>query len=344
MLDQVLELFDIKPDIDLDLMEAGQMPASFAAQAIVNLTEVLERVRPDVVLVQGDTTTAMVGGLAAFYQKIPVGHVEAGLRTRLRYRPFPEEMNRRVLGVLACFHFAPTEGAAKALRCEGVPEDAIFVTGNPVIDALRWISARKPSHEAEQFLDKLGLDADGHSGKALRTFLVTAHRRESFGGPLEGVCTALRALVRRNPDLQVIYPVHLNPKVRKPVFDLLAGEPRIHLTEPLPYEMLVHLMARSYAVLTDSGGLQEEAPALGKPVLVLRSETERPEGVAAGVAKLVGTDPGVIIDEAERLLRDENLYRRMACAVDLYGDGNAARRIVDVLRRNFEHGARLCES
>lgn len=336
MLDQVLDLFDIQPRIDLDLMEEGQSPPSLTARAIGALSDTLKEVRPGVVLVQGDTTTAMVAGLAAFYEKIPLGHVEAGLRTYRRYSPFPEEMNRRLLGALASFHFAPTERAAEALRREGVEEEGIHVTGNTVIDALHWIRGRPPAPETAQFLASLGLSEEGGvSRNGLRTLVVTAHRRESFGKPLADICRALRSIVQRNADVQLVCPVHRNPNVQKTVFDLLSDAPRIHLVDPLPYEALVHLMARSYLILTDSGGLQEEGPALGKPVLVLREKTERPEGVEAGAARLVGTDPAVIVGEAERLLHDPGAYRRMARTVSPYGDGRAAERIVRILRERI---------
>lgn len=352
MLDQVLGLFAIEPDIDLDLMENNQSPASLTARAMTALTEVLERVRPDLIVVQGDTTTAMVAALAAFYQKIPVGHIEAGLRTRNRYSPFPEEINRHLIGVLATYHFAPTRTAADALRAEGVPEDAIFVTGNTVIDALLWVVQQPPSRETRALLERLGIEENGEwkgkdgkwkwengEGDPSSTLqspssillLVTAHRRENFGRPLENICLALREIVRRNPDVQVVYPVHLNPNVREPVYRILNGHDRLHLIEPLPYEPFAHLMKHAYLVLTDSGGIQEEAPALGKPVLVLRRETERPEAVEAGTVKIVGTDADRIIAETERLLYDADEYRRMAHAISPYGDGHAAERIVAAL-------------
>ena len=336
MLDQVLDLFEIKPDLDLGLMEENQTLASLSARVITGLDKVLDSVRPDLVLVQGDTTTAMVAGLAAFYRQIAVGHVEAGLRTLSRYSPFPEEMNRRLLGALATYHFAPTERAAGALRREGISEENIFLTGNPVIDALHWIGGRPPSDTTLRLFDSLGLDNEGDgSQNGLRTLLVTAHRRESFGRPLAEICNALGSLVRGNPDIQIVYPVHLNPNVRRPVFDILGTTPRIHLIDPIPYETLVHLMIRSYLILTDSGGIQEEGPAVGKPVLVLREETERPEGVEAGVARVVGTDSSAIVEEAERLLRDPEAYRRMACTVNPYGDGHAAERIVQIIRERL---------
>lgn len=328
LLDQVLALFEIVPDIDLDLMEDGQTLPALTARALGALGPVLDKVRPDLVLVQGDTTSAMVAGLAAFYERVAVGHVEAGLRTRSRYRPFPEEMNRRLLGVLASYHFAPTEAAAAALRAEGVPAATVFVTGNPVIDALRWVGSRPPSPAAARDLAEL----DRPGGDGLRTVLVTAHRRESFGKPLAEVCEALRVLAARNPGIRIVFPVHPNPSVRDLVRRRLAGAPRVQLVAPLPYETLVHVMARSYMILTDSGGLQEEGPALGKPVLVLRDETERPEAVAAGAARVVGTDRELIVAETERLLHDADAYRAMARAVSPFGDGAAARRIVDIIR------------
>lgn len=328
MLDQVLDLFEIRPDVDLDLMEHDQSLAWLTARAVTGLSEVIEKFGPHVVLVQGDTTSAMAAGLAAFYKRVPVGHVEAGLRTASRYRPFPEEMNRRLLGALATFHFAPTDGAADALRREGVAVDSIFVTGNPVVDALQWILAQQPSPEAAQLLARLGAGGS-------RILLVTAHRRESFGQSLRQICYALSTLVRRNSDIIVVYPVHPNPNVSGVVRDLLGQTARIVLVDPLPYSTLVHVLHRSYMVLTDSGGLQEEGPVLGKPVLVLREETERPEGIEAGVAKLVGTDIDAIVQAAERLLTDGDAYRAMALAVSPYGDGRAATRIVGILRERF---------
>lgn len=334
MLDQVLELFEIKPHLDLNLMEERQSLPSLTARAITAISETLERVHPDLVLVQGDTTTAMIAGLAAFYQQIPVGHVEAGLRTLSRYSPFPEEINRRLLGSLATYHFAPTRRAASALQREGIPEENIFMTGNTVIDALHWISKRPPRVQTLDCLTSLGLASErpaSHNG--FRTLLVTAHRRESFGGPLADVCRAIKSLVQRNPDVRIVYPVHLNPNVRRPVFEILGATPRIHLIDPVPYETLVHLMIRSYLILTDSGGLQEEGPAFGKPVLVLRQDTERPEAVEAGTAKVVGTDSNAIVEEAERLLHDQEAYRQMARVVSPFGDGHAAEHIVEIIRK-----------
>jgi len=343
MLDQVLTLFGIEPDLDLDLMEDDQNPPSLTARGMTALTKVLVRVEPDLVLVQGDTTTAMVAALAAFYQKIPVGHIEAGLRTRNRYSPFPEEINRHLIGVLATYHFAPTATAANALRAEGIPDDALFVAGNTVIDALLWTVSRPPSAQTQALVNRLGIEKLRNrtedpcpsnprvAGDGRRLILVTAHRRENFGSPFENICTALREIARRNPEVRLVYPVHMNPSVREPVYRILNGQERVHLIEPLPYEPFVHLMNHAYLVLTDSGGIQEEAPALGVPVLVMRHETERPEAIEAGTVKLVGTDPQTIIAETEKLLHDETEYRRMAHAVSPYGDGHAAKRIVGII-------------
>lgn len=319
MLDQVLNWFQTEPDYDLDLMQPDQGLAEFATRALPRVSELLREVKPDVVLVQGDTTTVMMAALAAFYERIPVGHVEAGLRTRNRYNPFPEEINRRMAGVLATFHFAPTQRAADALRAEQVPEENIFITGNTVVDAL-LMTLRRPVNL------KLDFSLDGQ-----RVILVTAHRRESFGGPFESICLALRDLAERNPNVEIVYPVHLNPNVRGPAKRVLAGQPRIHLVEPMRYEQFVHLAARAYLILTDSGGIQEEAPALGKPVLVMRETTERSEATEAGTARLVGTERERIVGEAERLLGDDKEYRGMVQTGSPFGDGHAAERIVSVL-------------
>jgi len=319
MLDQVLEWFRIEPDFDLDLMRPGQELAEFTSRALTAVDKVLCEVRPDVVLVQGDTATVMVAALTAFYQRIPVGHVEAGLRTRNRYNPFPEEINRRMTTVLATYHFAPTERAAAALRAEQVSQGDIFITGNTVVDAL-LMTVQRP----------VNLELD-FAPNDRRLILVTAHRRESFGAPFESLCLALRDLVQRNVDIEIIYPVHLNPNVRDPVERILAEQPRIHLLEPLRYEQFVHLMARAYLILTDSGGIQEEAPVLGKPTLVMRETTERPEAIEAGTARLVGTDRHRIVTQAEYLLDDREAYRSMAQAGSPFGDGRAAERIVDIL-------------
>jgi UDP-N-acetylglucosamine 2-epimerase (non-hydrolysing) len=322
MLDQVLDIFDIQPDIDLDLMQPDQSLTDLTARALTGLSQVVEDVQPDVVLIQGDTTTVMVGALAAFYHQVPVGHVEAGLRTGDRYSPFPEEINRRIADALTTFYFAPTETAADALRREGIAEDGIYVTGNTVIDALLWtVDQPEPSE-----IDSLLTNLDGR-----KLILVTAHRRENFGRPFEQICLGLRELARRNQEIAIVYPVHLNPNVQGPVYRILDREERIHLIEPMPYLPFAHLMNRASIVLTDSGGIQEEAPALGKPVLVMRQETERPEAVEAGTVKLVGPDAEAIVREAERLLHNGDAYQQMANAVSPYGDGHAAQRIVRVL-------------
>ena len=328
MLDQVHEWFGIVPDIDLNLMAPNQKLADFAARALTEVTRVLEDVKPDVVLVQGDTTTAMMASLAAVMQRVEVGHIEAGLRTDNLYNPFPEEINRRVTGSVARYHFAPTERSAAALRAENVPAGWIYVTGNTVIDALRMTLEREVKLDLP-FLEKSNR----------RLILVTAHRRESFGAPFESLCRALRSIADRNLDVDLVYPVHLNPNVREPVSRILAGHERIHLIEPLSYEKFVHLMARADILLTDSGGVQEEAPYLGKPALVMRDNTERPEAVDAGTAKLVGTDESRIVAETELLLRDDRAYRAMARAGSPFGDGKAARRIADILLAGTDSGS-----
>lgn len=323
ILDQVLRVFEIVPDIDLDLMQDNQALASLTTRALLSVTDAIKKTQPDVVLVQGDTTTAMVSALAAFYEQIPVGHVEAGLRTCNPLRPFPEEINRRLISVLTRFHFAPTRRAAEALASEGISPKDVCCTGNTVVDALELILNRPGT------LD-IGIKSDGR-----RIILVTAHRRESFGQPLEAVCQALRELAIRNPDVLIVYPVHPNPRVQEPVRRILSGNENVSLLNPLKYESFVRLMKASYFIVTDSGGIQEEAPSLGKPVLVLRDETERPEAIEAGTSKLVGTRSETILAEAEKLLTDPAAYQRMSAAVSPYGDGKAAERIADVLERAF---------
>jgi len=330
MLDQVLRAFDIRPDHDLDLMRPGQSLAAVTVGVLRGVERVLRRARPDMVMVQGDTTSALAAALTAFYQRIPVGHVEAGLRTSDKYSPYPEEMNRRLVSSLADLHFAPTRAARDNLLREGVPRGRIKVTGNTVVDALKAIR-RSMALWRVSALDKI---APGQ-----RVILVTAHRRESFGTGFERICEALRTIVERNPDVEVVYPVHLNPNVRRPVRALLDRTPRVHLIKPLEYLPFVRLMERAYLILTDSGGIQEEAPALGKPVLVMRDVTERPEAVAAGTARLVGTDIDLIVSATERLLRSPAAYRRMARARNPFGDGRAATRIAAALRRFFPAAA-----
>jgi UDP-N-acetylglucosamine 2-epimerase (non-hydrolysing) len=322
MLDQVLEFFGVRPAYRLGVMQQGQSPSEVAARVLERLPSVLADARPAAVLVQGDTTTTFAAALAAFYARVPVGHVEAGLRTYRRDAPFPEELNRQLTTTLADWHFAPTTWARDNLLQAGVPADKVDVTGNPVVDALRWIVSHAPAGGAN------GLPyINGH-----RVILVTAHRRESFGEPFAELCEALRELVARNPDVELVYPVHLNPNVQEPVRRILGDRERVHLLPPVDYLTLVGLLRRSYLVLTDSGGIQEEAPSLGKPVLVLRETTERPEGVDAGTARLVGTSRDRIIAEAERLLHDPTAYAAMARAHNPYGDGYASERIVGILR------------
>jgi UDP-N-acetylglucosamine 2-epimerase (non-hydrolysing) len=322
MLDQVLELFGIVPDTDLDLMQPGQTLSQVAARVLLALEPELRAWHPDWVLVQGDTTTVMAASLCAHYNGIRVGHVEAGLRSFDRANPFPEEMNRVVADHVGDLHFAPTTRAARNLRREGILEGQIHITGNTVIDALLQVAARPWEPPPGDYLRQLDPEK--------RLILVTAHRRESFGAPLKAICAALRQLAARG-DVQIVYPVHLNPSVSHPVRQALSDLPGVFLLPPVDYQHLVYLMKRSSLVLTDSGGIQEEAPSLGVPVLVLREVTERPEGVEAGTARVVGTDPATIVSEATRLLDDELAYEAMAQAVNPYGDGRAAARIVHAL-------------
>ncbi len=321
MLDQILTWFHITPDYDLNLMRPDQTLPGLTAGALESITATLETAKPDIVLVQGDTTTAMASAMAAFYQRIAVGHVEAGLRTRDLYNPFPEEVNRHLISVMATYNFAPTETAQRALLQEGVDARAIYLTGNTVIDALQWTVAQPYSLDLSIPLDQPGE----------RLILITGHRRESFGPAFESICVALREIARRNPETRLIYPVHLNPNVQEPVYRILDGLERIHLVEPMPYPAFAHLMARAWFIISDSGGVQEEAPALGKPVLVMRQTTERPEAIEAGTAKLVGTDTETILREAERLLHDQDAYDAMTHAHSPFGDGHAAEKIAEIL-------------
>lgn len=323
MLDQVLRLFAITPDYDLDIMSAGQTLYDITSRALTGLRDILAAERPDLVLVHGDTTTTFTAALAAFYQQIPVGHVEAGLRTRNKYSPFPEEMNRKLTGSLTDLHFAPTETARQALLTEAVPAPDIFVTGNTVIDALL-----ATVDSAYQFSDEL---LSGIDFAQRRIILMTTHRRENLGEPMRQVYQAIRRIVDEFPDVEVIFPVHKNPKVREVVQAAIGGIPRIHLCDPLDYQPFVNLMACSALILTDSGGIQEEAPSLGKPVLVLRDTTERPEAIAAGTVKLIGTVEAAVYRETRTLLSDSAQYRAMAEAANPYGDGQAALRIVQTI-------------
>ena len=320
MLDQVLDLFEITPDVDLDLMQPGQTLANLTARVFMAIDPVLADLQPDWVLVQGDTTTVMAAALATYYRQVKVGHVEAGLRTNDKWQPFPEEINRRVAGVVADLHFAPTERSRQNLLRENVPIEQIVVTGNPVIDALQWVA----NQDFELSLRDVPTSDT-------RLVLVTAHRRESFGAPLEHICAALRDLAEKYLDVRIVYPVHLNPNVQEPVYRLLGDVPNIILLPPLDYLPLVHVLKRATLVLTDSGGLQEEAPGLGVPVLVLREITERPEGIEAGTVRLVGTDRLRIVEEASRLLDDPEAHAAMSRAVNPYGDGHAAERIIKAI-------------
>lgn len=325
MLDQVLELFELQPDVDLDLMRPGQSLSDLTAAALSGLGELFRARRPALVLVHGDTSSTLAGALAAYYERIPLGHVEAGLRTGNLQAPWPEEMNRRVCGMLTRLHFAPTDRARQNLLGEGVPAPAIDVTGNTVIDALLQTVARIEADPALAARLAAGLPA---LDPARRLLLVTAHRRESFGAGFERICEAVSRLAER-PDLQIIYPVHLNPNVQEPVRRWLAGRSNIQLIEPLDYLPFVRLMQQSTLILTDSGGIQEEAPSLGKPVLVLRDTTERPEATDAGTARLVGTDVRSIVGATSELLDDPQAYRAMASRSNPYGDGRAAERIAE---------------
>jgi len=325
MLDQVLSVFDIQPDVDLDLMQPNQGLAQVTAGVVQGVQRTLADTRPDAVLVHGDTLTCLCAALAAFYERIPIGHVEAGLRTYDFDAPWPEEMCRRLADPICRWCFAPTPGSAENLRSERIPESAIHVTGNTVIDALgqaREMVRRQPPVVP-------GLSEEFLEGR--RMILVTGHRRESFGGPFETFCTALRDLVDTHPDTALVYPVHLNPNVQAPVHRILGGHDRIRLIEPVEYLPFVHLMDRCFLIITDSGGIQEEAPSMGKPVLVTRRVTERPEAMEAGLARLVGTDRAAIVDQASALLTDPEAYRAMTTDTNPYGDGRAAERIVEIL-------------
>lgn len=340
MLDQVLKIFDVTPDYDLNIMKQGQDLYDVTARVLTSMRDVLKEVQPDVILVHGDTTTSTAAALAAFYQQIPVGHVEAGLRTHNIYSPWPEEMNRQITGRIATYNFAPTSLSRENLLREAVNEDCITVTGNTVIDALYWvIDKMKADKELEAdlsaILAKSGYDVTRLSnGKKL--VLITGHRRENFGDGFINICTAIKDLTEKYPEVDFIYPMHLNPNVRKPIHDVfgenLDGLDNMFFIEPLEYLPFVYLMVKSHIVLTDSGGIQEEAPGLGKPVLVMRDTTERPEALEAGTVKLVGTNYDKIVGEVSALLDDKAYYSEMSQAVNPYGDGKACERIVEVLK------------
>ena len=319
MVDDVLRLFEIAPDFDLDIMKRHQTASGVFAAVLERIEPVLKQVRPELAIVQGDTTTTVAAALAAFHERVPVGHVEAGLRTDNLYDPFPEEMNRRLVTQLATLHFAATARAARRLVDEGIAPERVHLTGNPIVDAVHWIRSR-------------GGVAGSSPPAMTRTILVTAHRRENLGAPLERICTALRTLVAEHDDVEIVYPVHPNPLVTGPVHAALGGTRGIRLLPPVSYDELLAYMDEAYLVLTDSGGLQEEATVLGKPVLIMRETTERQEAIEAGAAELVGTDPSTIVGRVTTLLRDQRAYSAMATPRDLFGDGHAAERIVRTIR------------
>lgn len=332
MLDQVLELFNLVPDFDLDIMRPGQDLSDVTTGILQGMKEVFGKCRPDIVLVHGDTATTFATTLAAYYHQIPVAHVEAGLRTGNLYSPWPEEANRKLTGALAAIHFAPTETSRQNLLREGIDPAAIYVTGNTVVDALLEVVAKLNTTESlqKQFREQFAFLAEGK-----RVILVTGHRRESFGNGFERICQALAETAKAFSDIEIVYPVHLNPNVREPVNRLLAGIDNIHLIEPLDYLPFVYLMNRAYLILTDSGGIQEEAPSLGKPVLVMRDTTERPEAVEAGTVKLVGTEVEAISSNLHALLTDPQAYQRMSFAHNPYGDGEACARIIEGLIKSL---------
>lgn len=325
MLDQVLDLFSIKPDYDLNVMKQNQNLWDLTSDILLGMKEIFEKSKPHIVLVHGDTTTTLATSLSAFYAKIPVGHIEAGLRTFNKYYPFPEEINRVVTDAVSTFYFAPTQRSVDNLINAGIQEDnKIFLTGNTVIDALLYTVKNHKTN-----LSSLDLDF------SLKTILLTSHRRENFGKPLENICIAVKTIVENNPDVQIVYPVHLNPNVRETVYSKLDGIERIKLIKPLDYAPFASLIKESHIILTDSGGIQEEAPSLGKPVLVLRDETERPEAVDFGTVKLVGTDTKVIVNTVQKLLDSEKIYKSMASATNPYGDGLASERIIKAIKDNI---------
>lgn len=334
MLDQVLELFAITPDYDLNIMKAGQSLSEITSKILLGLEPILKEFQPQLVLVHGDTSTTLSAGLAAFYQQIPIGHVEAGLRTGDLSSPWPEEGNRKLTGAITKLHFAPTASSQTNLLNEGVPTDKIAITGNTVIDALMMVSNKlNDNTQLAKSLDAQFPQLDASK----KLILVTGHRRESFGNGFERICEALAELASKHADIQILYPVHLNPNVREPVNRILQGHDNIHLIEPQDYLPFVYLMNKAYLILTDSGGIQEEAPSLGKPVLVMRDVTERPEAVNAGTVQLVGTDKQKIVRSIEKLLQDEILYNKMSRAHNPYGDGQACQHIIAKIKQHFSN-------
>lgn len=327
MLDQVLEIFNVKPDYDLDIMKTRQTLVGITTRVLEGLDEVIKKEKPDIVLVHGDTSTSFVAALAAFYNQVKVGHVEAGLRTYDKYSPFPEEMNRQLTGRIADLNFSPTKQNYNNLIAENIPSESIYITGNTVIDALKT-TVKDGYKFKENTLNNIDFSAK-------RVIIVTAHRRENLGTPLENICNALKQIVTEYSDTEIVYPVHLNPAVRETVFGILGELDRVHLIDPIDVEDLHNAMARSFMVMTDSGGIQEEAPALAKPVLVLRKETERPEAVEAGTVKIAGVDKDVIVSMAKELLDNQDEYNKMAHAANPYGDGEASRRTAEAILYAF---------
>ena len=336
MLDQVLRLFEICPEYDLDIMTSNQTLSDLTSKVLPEIIAAMEQEKPDVIFVQGDTTTTFVSSLAAYYLKIPIAHIEAGLRTKNKFSPFPEEINRRLTSVLADYHFAPTKEAENNLIKEGIAGRNIYLTGNTVIDTLKWIINKQKEKSIRMELEeyfKANFDISFSDG--IKTILVTGHRREIFGDGFRRICCAIADIAEHNKNLQLVYPVHLNPNVQKPVYSILRNVDNVYLIPPLDYAPFSFLMNKSHLILTDSGGIQEEAPFLGKPVLVLRDTTERTEGIVAGTAKLVGTDADIIRKETELLLSDPNAYNRMAQAINPYGDGTSSKSIVEVVKTIF---------
>lgn len=336
MLDQVLHIFDIVPDFDLNIMKPGQDLYDVTSNILLGMKEVLTAYRPDVVFVHGDTTTTISTAMSAFYQKIPVAHVEAGLRTGDIYSPWPEEANRKLTSQITKYHLTPTDTSKENLLKENVDNDDIYVTGNTVIDALFWVLEKIEKNKSlkSKLTDAIrsGFSAFGNEE---RLVLITGHRRENFGQGFLDMCSAIKTLAEEHPDVNFVYPVHLNPNVQKPVLELLSGINNVYLISPLDYEPFVYLMSKAYLILTDSGGIQEEAPSLGKPVLVMRDTTERPEAVEAGTVKLVGTNPNTIIKEVNNLLKDDSLYESMSQAHNPYGDGKACQKIVNLIKEKY---------
>jgi UDP-N-acetylglucosamine 2-epimerase (non-hydrolysing) len=338
MLDQILELFEIKPDYDLDVMKKNQDLSNLSSDILLSIKKIIDIEKPDWIIVQGDTTTTFISSLSAFYLKTKIIHIEAGLRTNNKYSPFPEEINRRLTSHLADIHFTSTNEAKNNLICEGINKNSIYVTGNTVIDALKWVSKKlEDKVYKNKITNYFQYKYDINLNNSKKTILVTGHRRESFGDGFNNICEALSLIAKNNPEIQIIYPVHLNPNVQHPVYRQLNNIENIYLIEPIDYEPFVFLMKSSYLILTDSGGIQEEAPSLGKPVLVMRDTTERPEGVIAGTSILVGTQVDKIVTYTERLLKDTSFYNSMSKTINPYGEGKSSEMIVNVMIELYNH-------